>query len=63
MAMSKKDYVLIASVFRDELIECIEFEDEVETLKTVILKLATVLKKDNEAFKVDIFLKACGVSE
>jgi len=52
--MTKKDYVLIAKAIK------LAIEDN-KTVAEFAESLSTNLAKDNPRFKLDTFLKACGI--
>lgn len=71
--MSKKDYELIAQVFRDQaemnaMALRVPYEDDgyyarfegkQDMLDDLVRDLATKLAQDNPHFKIDMFVKAC----
>lgn len=59
MSMSKKDYVLIASVLMSEL--HMSSPQSKPSVLILAQKLAIVFERENPAFKKETFLKACGV--
>lgn len=67
--MSKKDYVLIASVFKEKLELMKEIAEthnyNMVTAITSVIEIAEDLsdafEDENQAFKKETFLKACGI--
>jgi len=66
--MTRKDYELIAGVFRIHLTELAQLGDTKETadkrraLAMVGAELSRELSEDNSAFNSARFLRACGIS-
>lgn len=54
--MTKKDYVLIASVFANH-------DNEIRSIADVAEGLADMLERDNPRFDRSRFLKACGIEQ
>lgn len=62
MAMSKKDFELIADVLSDGICSDGSGEDAFEhTGMSLIQSMAAVLERNYPNFNKDVFLKACGV--
>lgn len=66
--MTRKDYELIAGVFRTHLTELAQLGDTKETAdkrRAIVMvgaELSRELSKDNSAFNSARFLRACGIS-
>ncbi len=58
--MSKKDYILIATVFKKES-KRIQSDDSRYTLKCLAEALSDEFEQDNDLFDSDRFLEACGI--
>lgn len=64
MAMSKKDFELVAEVMRQGVCSDGSGEDAFQqTAKTLILEMADAFTQTYPNFKEDVFLKACGVTK
>jgi hypothetical protein len=64
MAMSKKDFELVAGVLRQGLCSDGSGEDAlVHTAVFLIHEMAAELEANYPAFKKDVFLMACGVTK
>jgi hypothetical protein len=61
MAMSRKDYELIARVFAELNDDFNNGGSDAVSLAIVARELATELWKTNDRFDGDKFLKACGI--
>jgi len=65
--MTRKDYILIASVIKSHLnssythINKTTAETEAYAVKSLAATMADELAKDNAMFDKDKFLKACGI--
>ena len=60
MAMSRKDYVMIAQAIRAELLLC-DDEQQVWAIEALRDRLATALSEANHRFNVTRFKDACEV--
>jgi hypothetical protein len=60
MAMSKKDYVAIAAVFRGQ-VETKADPKRVQMIRILAHGIADVMARDNSRFDRARFLQACGV--
>jgi hypothetical protein len=61
--MTRKDYCLIASAFKDEVCEAQDHRthaDRLAALQCVASDLASVLLRDNPRFDCKRFMTACG---
>ena len=66
--MTKKDYELVAytlfgEVFADNETLCEAWEDAEELYQGIVSGLAMALKKNNQLFDYDKFVKACGLKQ
>ena len=60
--MTKKDYVMIAEIFKSNREDFIEGEDGYTVIQIMAHQIANALQEDNPRFNREIFLKACGVN-
>jgi hypothetical protein len=60
--MTRKDYVILAKAIHTTFRQC-QSEQELLMVTAVAKEIASALKADNQAFKYERFLKACGVLE
>jgi hypothetical protein len=57
--MTKKHYIEIANILKHER----RFGEHQPTVDSIAKELCGVFKRENSAFKKDVFLNACGVEE
>jgi hypothetical protein len=57
--MTKKHYIEIANILKHER----TFGEHQPSVDSIAKELCGVFKRENSAFKKDVFLKACGVEE
>lgn len=57
--MTKKHYIAIAKILKHER----TFGERQPTVDAIANELCSVFKRENAAFKKDVFLAACGVEE
>ena len=58
MAMSKRDYVMVAEAIREELLLC-DDEQQVWAIEALRDRLATAMSEANHRFNVTRFKEAC----
>jgi hypothetical protein len=57
--MAKKHYIEIANILKIER----KYGEHAPTVDSIAKALCGVFKRENSAFKKDVFLNACGVEE
>ena len=60
--MTKKDYVMIAEIFKSNREDFIEGEDGYTVIRIMAHQIANALQEDNPRFNRALFLTACGVN-
>ena len=60
--MTKKDYVMIAEIFKFNREDFIEGEDGYSLIGILAHQIANALQEDNPRFNRELFLNACGVN-
>ena len=57
--MTKKHFIEIAQILKREH----TFGEHQPTVESIAKQFCGMLKRENSAFKKDVFLKACGIEE
>ena len=60
--MTKKDYVMIAEIFKSNREDFIEDEDGYVVIGIMAHQIANALQADNPRFNRELFFTACGVN-
>lgn len=60
MAMSRKDYEIIAKAIKTDITDNYGDSIAIEVLERFAVNIAVKLKKENSRFDGEIFRKACG---
>ena len=60
--MTKKDYVMIAEIFKLNRKDFIEGEDGYSLIGIMAHQIANALQADNPRFNRELFLNACGIN-